>query len=145
MRGYARVSLGVVIAGALLLSMASGASAAKAPVAHAASCNWAAAYGPLFGDWSRSYQSDCWYTTTIVHYPKTYVSWEVVDGSDAQACVQAKGYRWRDGAAYWTSLGCGTSGGGYVHWGAYWHQVIDYHHVKVKSLMYPLGAPIYFK
>lgn len=149
---YARASVGVAIAVTMVFMTVAGASASasaarsKPAVAHASGCNWAAAYGPMFGGWSRDYQNtSCWYTTTIVKYPKTYVAWEVNYGSSAQACVQAKGYRWTDGAPYWTSIGCGTSGGGYVHWGQYWHQVAGYHHVKVKSLMYPLGAPVLFK
>ena len=110
-----------------------------------ASCGWAAAPAPPGGGWSGSYQSTCWYTTTVVQYPKTYVSWEVPWWSSAQACAQGKGYKWADGTAYWTSLGCGTSGGGYVHWGQYWHQVADYHHIKTKSLMFPLGAAVEFQ
>jgi hypothetical protein len=138
MRVWARACVGVAIAVTVLF-----ATAAARPDTASASCGWAAAYAPFGGGWSRDYHSTCWYTTTIVERPQTYVSWEISFG-DAQACVKAKGYRWRDGKAYWVSLGCGTSGGGYVHWGQYWHQVADYHHVKTKSLMFPLGAPVEF-
>lgn len=104
----------------------------------------AAGYGPIGGGWSRTYYG------SIAHIggtskPVIGVSWEVVDGSSAQACVKARGYRWSDGKAYWVSLGCGKSGGGTVHWGKDGgYGIAAKTAVKVKSLNIATGAPIYF-
>lgn len=103
------------------------------------------AYGPMFGHWSRTYRGECGHMAGT-HKPRIGVAWAVADFSDGEACVQARGYRWRDGKPYWVSLGCGTSGSGVVHWGKSggYAATMSITAVKVKSLMYPLGVPIYF-
>ncbi|GGO93789.1 hypothetical protein GCM10011584_33300 [Nocardioides phosphati] len=96
------------------------------------------------GYWSKTWHGSCGHTTSVVKYPKIYVAWTVPPWSSGSICVKARGYRWSDGAAYWTSLGCGPSGGGYVHWGKVGHQVMSTTAVKGWSQMVPLGAPFYF-
>lgn len=95
------------------------------------------------GYWSRTWRGSCGHVSTAT-YPKIYVAWAVPPFSSGSACVKARGYRWRDGAAYWTSLGCGKSGGGYVHWGQVGHEVMSTTAVKGFSQNIVTGTPFMF-
>ncbi|MCW2799066.1 MAG: hypothetical protein JWQ70_538 [Aeromicrobium sp.] len=102
-----------------------------------------AAYGPIGGNWSRTYYGRCGHVDTK-HKPTITVSWEVPFFSSSWACVKARGYKWADGKSYWVSLGCGTGGHGTVHWGQTGHQVMSTTAVKAKSENIVIGAPVYF-
>ncbi len=105
----------------------------------------AAAYGTPAGTWSRTYYG------SVAHIagskkPAIYVGWRIaVQGSSSKACVKTRGYRWSDGKAYWVNLGCGTSGGGTVHWGKDGGYGISAKTaVQVKTYYIGVGAPITF-
>ncbi|MER5674935.1 hypothetical protein [Pseudonocardia alni] len=102
-----------------------------------------AAYAPIGGKWSRTYNGSCGH---IAQQAKPYitVSWEVANFSSGQACVKARGFRWSDGKPYWTSLGCGKSGHGTVHWGKAGTQIIATTAVQALSQNIVTGVPVYF-
>lgn len=139
------------LTGAAVLSVPAAASAstpAAAPSSTqraAASCgSYLAVYGPLGGGWSRTYKGTCGHVD-IQAKPQHWVSWSVGVFSSGQMCVRARGYRWSDGKEYWTSLGCGKGGGGYVHWGKVGGpDVMSVNAVQGKSMNIVLGVPGYF-
>ncbi|WP_145981459.1 hypothetical protein [Pseudonocardia sp. HH130629-09] len=102
-----------------------------------------AAYAPIGGKWSRTYNGSCGH---IARQSKPYitVSWEVPRFSSGQACVKARGFRWSDGKEYRVSLGCGKSGHGTVHWGKAGTQIIATTAVKALSQSIVTGVPVYF-
>lgn len=105
--------------------------------ATAAACGPYAGYGPPWS-WAQYEWTDCsywgWDSTATKYY-----SWWMLQGSDSQACTQGMGY----GASgpYWRGTGCGTSGGGSLHWG----EVVGVPKYKVTSIAVPLGAPTYWQ
>jgi hypothetical protein len=102
-----------------------------------------AGYAPPF-TWSKTYKGQCGHISTAAK-PTITVAWEVPFFSSGKACVKARGYRWSDGKAYWTSLGCGSSGHGTVHWGKVGGpDVLSVSAVKGTSQALPLGTPFYF-
>lgn len=102
-----------------------------------------AGYGPIGGHWSRTYKGQCAHIS-LPKKPAIGVRWEVADFSSGQACVKVRGYRWRDGKAYWVSAGCGKSGGVTVHWGKDGRGASGVTAVKVKSQNIVTGVPVYF-
>ncbi len=120
-------------------------AAAAQPRMAASSCgSWLAVYAPIGGKWSRTYKGTCGHIDTQAK-PKHYVSWRVAPMSSGKMCVRAKGYRWRDGKPYWAYLGCGSSGGGYVHWGKVGGpDVLGVNQVQGKSQTIVTGVPGYF-
>jgi hypothetical protein len=101
------------------------------------------AYGPIGGAWGKTAYGTC---AMISSGPKpyVYVKWEVDSQSKNRACVKTRGYRWSDGKAYWTSLGCGTSGGAKVHWGKPNVGTAARTAVKAKAVYITSGVPVYF-
>lgn len=93
--------------------------------------------------WSRTYEGRCAHVAGGKH-PQTYVEWNVPSFSDGHACVQAMGYRWSDGKRYWQSLGCGTSGGGAVHWGKSNVGTAAPTRIQALSQNAPLGSAVRF-
>lgn len=149
---FLKVKLAVIASAAVLIaSQASGgvgttvsADEAAGRDVRLASCGTLSAVGYATpGYWSRTYHGSCGHTS-ISYYPQIYVRWSVPPWSNARICVKARGYKWADGTTYWTSLGCGTEGGGYVHWGQKGHQVMSTTAVKGYSLMIPLGTQFLF-
>lgn len=95
-----------------------------------------AVWGAVGGQWTGTFHGQCGHIATQ-HNPEIYLSYENVGNS--QGCVLARGYRWRDGKPYWTSLGC-NGGGGWVHWGKTGHEIIATTAYKGKSLTIVTGA-----
>ena len=135
----------VAAAGAALLqpTPSTASTTAAAQPARRSCTDYASVWAPIGGAWSREYRGNCGHLDTAT-YPKHAVRWFVDSATSGQMCVRAKGYRWRDGAPYWASLGCGTSGWGYVHWGKVGGaSVMGVNIVEGKSIS-TLGVPGWF-
>lgn len=131
----------VAVTGASVVAVSASAASASttaAPVpASAAPCDTAAWGG--FGTWGPVAHSKCGFIGAKPDSKKGY-TWAVISGSAARACVQGWGYD-GNGRGRWYSLGCGTSGGGAVHWG----NVAGVPKVRVLSQNVVTGAPIWFR